>query len=120
MTRVSPPDDAREFPAPHASIRVTRIPARRSASAVHPPNAPAPTTTTWSAEPRTDVTPGSCIAGIPSQPAAGAVTTAPTNARRDRPSAIDSALECEGDAERARLVRQVADTCACPPLPVER
>src|SRR5688572_23112360 len=109
MTRVSPPDEARECPAPHASTRVTRIPERSSASAIHPPNAPAPTTTTCSAELRTDTAPP-CIARIPSNPAPGAVTTAPTKARRDRPSAIDSTLEREADAERTRLVRQISHT----------
>src|SRR5882672_3557484 len=47
MTRVSPPDDARELPGPQASIRVTRAPRRNRYRAVHPPNAPAPITATW-------------------------------------------------------------------------
>src|SRR5712691_4321797 len=46
MTRVSPPELARELPGPQASTRVTRAPRRSSMRAVHPPNAPAPTTTT--------------------------------------------------------------------------
>src|SRR6187551_810255 len=46
MTRVSPPELARELPGPHASTSVTRAPPRRRYSAVQPPNAPAPTTTT--------------------------------------------------------------------------
>lgn len=87
MTRVSPPDDAREWPAPHASTSVTRIPARRSASAVHPPNAPAPTTITCSRE-RT-----------PSRDSSGAAATDPTNARRDMPAGIrGSVMETEGQA----------------------
>src|SRR5438105_5316155 len=44
MTRVSPPELAREFPGPQASINVTRAPRRTSQSAVHPPKAPAPMT----------------------------------------------------------------------------
>src|ERR1700687_883027 len=46
MTRVSPPELAREFPGPQASTSVTLAPPRRSISAVQPPKAPAPTTTT--------------------------------------------------------------------------
>src|SRR5690242_5235435 len=46
MTRVSPPELARAWPGPHASTSVTCAPRRRSSSAVQPPNAPAPTTTT--------------------------------------------------------------------------
>src|SRR5438067_5064976 len=44
ITRVSPPELAREFPGPQASRRVTRAPRRTSQSAVHPPKAPAPIT----------------------------------------------------------------------------
>src|SRR5262249_43794876 len=47
MTRVSPPELARELPGPHASTRVTFAPRRRRCRAVHPPNAPAPTTMTF-------------------------------------------------------------------------
>src|SRR5579864_8890906 len=46
MTRVSPPELARELPGPHASTSVTRAPRRQSQSASHPPKAPAPTTAT--------------------------------------------------------------------------
>src|SRR2546422_4824048 len=46
MPRVSPPELAREWPGPQASTRVTRVPRRSRWSAVQPPNAPAPTTTT--------------------------------------------------------------------------
>src|SRR5438874_12806203 len=46
MTRVSPPELARELPGPQASTRVTRAPRRRRWGAVQPPNAPAPTTAT--------------------------------------------------------------------------
>src|SRR6185369_5808758 len=46
MTRVSPPELARALPGPHASTSVTRAPRRCSSSAVQPPKAPAPTTTT--------------------------------------------------------------------------
>src|SRR5258705_1596616 len=44
MTRVSPPELARELPGPQASTSVTRAPWRRRNSAVQPPNAPAPIT----------------------------------------------------------------------------
>src|SRR6201993_913594 len=47
MTRVSPPEDDREFPGPHASIRVTLAPRSRRCRAVHPPKAPAPMTAMW-------------------------------------------------------------------------
>src|SRR5579864_6208961 len=47
MMRVSPPDDDRELPGPHASSSVTRAPRRNRYKADHPPNAPAPTTATW-------------------------------------------------------------------------
>src|SRR5436305_3673393 len=47
ITRDSPPELARALPGPQASRRVTRAPRRRSASAVQPPKAPAPTTATW-------------------------------------------------------------------------
>src|SRR6266511_247909 len=53
MTRVSPPELARALPGPQASSSVTRVPRRSRYNAVHPPNAPAPTTTTcgfWSME----------------------------------------------------------------------
>src|SRR5262245_35719079 len=46
IVRVSPPELAREFPGPHASMSVTRAPRRTSSSADQPPNAPAPTTIT--------------------------------------------------------------------------
>src|SRR6266850_3352730 len=46
MTRVSPPDEAREFPGPQASRSTTRAPRRTRWRAVQPPNAPAPTTAT--------------------------------------------------------------------------
>lgn len=39
-------DVAREWPGPQASSRVTLAPRSSSASAVHAPNAPLPTTTT--------------------------------------------------------------------------
>lgn len=44
ITRVSPPELAREFPGPQASNSVTLAPSRKSCKADHPPNAPAPTT----------------------------------------------------------------------------
>jgi hypothetical protein len=46
ITRVSPPELAREFPGPQASSSVTLAPFRNSCSADQPPNAPAPTTIT--------------------------------------------------------------------------
>src|SRR6185295_12596150 len=53
MTRVSPPELAREFPGPQASSRVTRAPFRRRWRAVQPPKAPAPMTATWGRDPGT-------------------------------------------------------------------
>ena len=53
MIRVSPPELARACPGAQASTRVTLAPNRRSDSAVHPPNAPAPKTTTRGLFPRT-------------------------------------------------------------------
>ena len=47
MMRVSPPEEDRELPGPHASSNVTRAHRRRRYKAVHPPNAPAPITATW-------------------------------------------------------------------------
>src|SRR2546425_8063668 len=44
--RVSPPELALEFPGPQASTSVTCAPRRNRCSALQPPNAPAPTTTT--------------------------------------------------------------------------
>ena len=52
MTRVSPPDDARELPGPQVSTKVTCAPRRRRKRADQPPNAPAPTTTTRGARRR--------------------------------------------------------------------
>src|SRR5262245_3313476 len=49
MTRVSPPDEAREFPGPQASRRDTRAPRLARCRAAQPPNAPAPTTATLGA-----------------------------------------------------------------------
>ena len=46
MIRVSPPEEDREFPGPQASTRVTFAPPRNKYSAVQPPKAPAPITTT--------------------------------------------------------------------------
>src|SRR5262245_49460420 len=43
--RVSSPDVERELPGPSMSTSVTLAPMRRRLSAVHPPQAPAPTTT---------------------------------------------------------------------------
>src|SRR5687768_6445897 len=88
MTRVSPPDDARELPAPQASTRVTRKPARRSARAVHPPNAPAPTTTACSGATR--------IARR--RETSGAAAIDATNVRRETfviPSVVGEAHEVE-------------------------
>jgi hypothetical protein len=47
MIRVSPPEEEREFPGPQASTKVTLAPLRNNWSAVQPPKAPAPMTTTW-------------------------------------------------------------------------
>src|ERR671935_1805546 len=107
MTRVSPPDDARECPAPHASTSVTRIPARRSASAVQPPNAPAPTTTTCSLGGHAaDLVVAARAVGRPdaNRQVSGAPKTAPTNARREMPDGR-SIIEGERYARCPGLVR---------------
>src|SRR6266699_2325997 len=75
MTRVSPPELARELPGPQASTSVTRAPWRRRNSAVQPPNAPAPTTTTCG-----------CL-GFGTQPPRAAATAAP-DLRNDRRSNV--------------------------------
>src|SRR5256885_3406707 len=46
MTRVSPPEEARELPGPQESRSTTRAPRRSRCRAVQPPNAPATTTAT--------------------------------------------------------------------------
>src|SRR5579863_8035629 len=76
ITRVSPPELARELPGPQASSRVTRAPRRQSQSANQPPKAPAPTTATRGA-PRP--------AGVP-RPRAAAGRDAPALGR-DAPAA---------------------------------
>ena len=47
MMRVSPPEEERELPGPHASMSVTRALRRNKNRAIHPPNDPAPITATW-------------------------------------------------------------------------
>src|SRR5215813_603760 len=46
MMRVSPPEEAREWPGAQASRRRTEAPARRRCQAVQAPKTPAPTTVT--------------------------------------------------------------------------
>src|SRR5688500_5204355 len=110
MTRVSPPLDARALPAPQASTSVTRRPARSSASALHPPNAPAPTTTTWSFRRRAPL--------MPNRATSGAATTDPTKVRRE--IASGSVMEAQREAERPRLVGEVADARTQPTLAIQR
>src|ERR1043166_1393104 len=50
MTRDSPPELERVWPAPNASSSVTRAPSCWSCNAIQPPNAPAPATTTCISE----------------------------------------------------------------------
>src|SRR6185436_19300160 len=68
MTRVSPPELARELPAPQGSRSVTRAPARRSQRAVQPPKAPAPRTATWGLPPELA---SAGAAAVPVAPEAG-------------------------------------------------
>src|SRR5690349_7686737 len=115
MTRVSPPELAREFPGPHASTRVTRAPRRRSMRAVHPPNAPAPTTTT-EAPGEGDPAPrraGRAAASSPPAPLA-------SNARRVTVMRLESEVEPRIDPERPGLVDQEAFARPEAPLAVER
>src|SRR5688572_24587306 len=99
MTRVSPPELERALPGPHASISSTFAPRLRRCSAVHPPNAPAPMTTTRGAD----------FVKNGSRAAKGTAATAPRNARRE----MDKELErhSRADTDRARLIRQIADPC---------
>src|ERR1700730_9414333 len=81
MTRVSPPELARELPGPQASRSVTRAPRRTSSSAENPPKAPAPTTATWRDRRRAP-------RGFSRRPADSAPPAiAPRSARRERRSA---------------------------------
>src|ERR1700687_6009567 len=87
MTRVSPPEEARELPGPHASTSVTRAPERRRDRAVWPPKAPAPTTATCSRLPRPG--PGAGVFGglaglAAAAAAAGAAASGASSARLDR------------------------------------
>src|SRR5258708_5136 len=77
ITRVSPPELAREFPGPQASSSVTLAPFRRSWSADQPPNAPAPTTI---AGPRNEA----ANAGEPAMQAAPAMAEVFRKLRRER------------------------------------
>src|SRR4029434_11351777 len=77
MTRVSPPELARGVPGPQASSSVTFAPRRRRNSAVQPPNAPAPTTTTFI------LARGDC------PDSARAIDTAGSIARRERRESLD-------------------------------
>ena len=76
IVRVSPPELAREFPGPQASSRVTLAPFRKSCSADHPPNAPAPTTIT-------EVRSEPATVGEPNMQAVPAIAEAFKKLRRD-------------------------------------
>src|ERR1700682_4931423 len=81
MTRVSPPELARELPGPQASRGGTRAPRRTSSSAENPPKAPAPTTATWGERRRAP-------RGFPRRRADSALPAiAPRSARRERRTA---------------------------------
>src|SRR5262249_6550552 len=82
MTRVSPPEEAREFPGPHASSNVTLAPRRRRARAVHPPNAPAPTTITRGFAPARPGAGGGLLERACARRLAAAIPPSPEN--RDR------------------------------------
>src|SRR6202521_804434 len=108
MTRVSPPELAREFPGPQASTSVTLAPPRRSISAVQPPKAPAPTTTTAGAAAGAAATRRAGRAAVSSPPAPPA-----SSARRERrlmrsPSEVESRRDAEGPGlvDQEALARQ--------------
>src|ERR1700682_430673 len=108
MTRVSPPELERVFPGPHESIRSTFAPSLRRCRAVHPPKAPAPTTTTRGLAP-------GASAWASRRPASGTAATHSRNVRRVTPSITprepDAASEIHSctDPHRPRLVGQIAD-----------
>src|SRR5258708_5448338 len=116
MTRVSPPELDRVFPGPHESINSTRAPRPRRWSAVQPPKAPAPTTATRGLEdPATR-------AWASRRPASRTAATHSRNVRRVAPSpdpeditscAPDpvSEVDARTDADRPRLVGQIAHPC---------
>src|SRR5256885_8897559 len=91
MTRVSPPELARELPGPQASTRVTFAPFRNRWRAVQPPNAPAPTTTTLG--PRAEREPGRGFGAL-----AGRAFSA-----AERACAIDAAGSIARSARRETL-----------------
>src|SRR5512132_96203 len=99
MTRVSPPELARELPGPHASTRTTRAPRRASESAEKAPKAPAPTTITRFPERLFRAEAG---AGLRAVPPPGA--RAPRKAAPERPrntSRRDTRVETRRSARSA-------------------
>src|SRR5438132_13488244 len=111
MTRVSPPELDRELPGPHESMSVTCAPRRRRCSAVHPPNAPAPTTTMRGAD---------CAkTGWPSKSAAATGTAAAPAINVRREITVSEIHACT-EADRAWLIREIRDASAQSSLPVQR
>src|SRR6266566_470841 len=110
MTRVSPPELERVLPAPQASTSVTCAPRCSRCSAVQPPKAPAPTTTTRGLE----VLKSDCASRRLTK---GAAATHPRNVRRER---VRSEIHSRAHAERARLIHLIADAGAETALAVER
>src|SRR5207302_9067174 len=107
MTRVSPPELERGLPGPHASMRSTCAPRLARCSAVQPPKAPLPITTTRGF----DLPESDCASRRPIDDANGTAATHSRNVRRETPlSEMSVSLEIHScaDADRAGLVDQVA------------
>src|SRR6266702_1737821 len=118
MTRVSPPELARELPGPQASSSVTRAPRRRRYSPVQPPNAPAPTTTTCSGW-FTGIKPPSATAAHDSRNTRRSTVSAPPARRGARHLAPPPAVRAPRDrrrhprgSRRRRLAQGRADDLA--------
>src|SRR5437868_3229274 len=110
MTRVSPPELERVFPGPQASSSVTSAPDCSNCNAVHPPNAPAPTTTTrnFGAAKRL---------GASRRATMGTAATHPTNVRRE--TFTRSEIHSRSDSKGAGLIREEPDARACAALLIE-
>src|SRR5262245_44660619 len=117
MTRVSPPERARELPGPHASTRVPRAPRRRSMIALKPPTQPAPTTAREGGVDGDEDPADPGRARTRAAEAAGSIARKP---RRESTWILASEIEPRGNAERPRLVRQETLAGAEPALAVER
>src|ERR1700693_5198735 len=114
MTRVSPPELARELPGPQESTSVTFAPLRRRWRAVQPPKAPAPTTTTRSPLLFLPAAGGFAVFGcaLPRSPRPTAPPTPAKTARREicepscRPARLSSVRRDFDMEERAEYIRR--------------